>query len=136
MSRRDPGYVDGFETALRLAVPGPSDGRIRDRLGRKIPHRLDVLSFANGIPGFIERFDVSVPGEFWSQDVDDDGRALAVVACPCGNTPKIIAGRLATCANEGCPRVFAFTGQAVLVSGTPPRERPVVVPDAAEDPTI
>lgn len=68
-----------------------------------------------------------IPGEYWAQDVDENGATVAVVACPCGHTPAVKVGRARPCrAPEPCddedaqwaecPRGYAFTGRTVLVA--------------------
>lgn len=67
----------------------------------------------------IEAFDREVPSEYWSLDtVDSFPRALpvAVISCPCGETPEAVAGVAQTC---DCGRAFLFSGQAVKVAFSP-----------------
>lgn len=58
----------------------------------------------------------AIPGEFWSTDVNDDGYAEAVVACPCHRTPRVEIGRLLEC---GCGRFFLYIGSEVMVGNSP-----------------
>ncbi len=74
----------------------------------------------HGLPGAIFLAEhmpmIEVPGEFWSEDVAEQGR-LALVACPCGATPgATLLGRPVSC---DCGRVYMFTGRDVLVYGSP-----------------
>lgn len=67
-----------------------------------------------GFPGFLAQFKKRVPDEFVSLDRDEDTEEmLAVVACPCGGTPKVPVGGIRGC---DCERVFVYTGQIVLVA--------------------
>lgn len=93
-----------------------------DELGRKQPKTYGsggILAFAMrcGLPA-----PKDVPGEFWSQDVNDDGFSCAVVACPCHESPAIEVGCLAPCS---CGRYFYFTGDRVVVWRVPEADRSV-----------
>lgn len=84
-----------------------------DLLGRPQPHRLNAISFTEAIPGWLARYDKRVPDEFFSLDRDDDEQ-VAVIACPCGDTPRVPVGGVRGC--DGCDRSFVFTGRDVLVA--------------------
>jgi hypothetical protein len=106
-----------------------------DGLGRKVPApacRLPVMleKYAHwGIPV------KEIPGGYWTLDVDDDGYTIAIVACPCGDSPQIPAGAGHCCQGdwcradeqrgvpepnyEKCPRSYVFTGDSVWVAGSP-----------------
>lgn len=67
-----------------------------------------------------------IPGDYWVQDVEEGEGSVAVVSCPCGNSPRIPAGGFAMCREDEaewaqCPRAFVFTGRSVLAAGTPPQ---------------
>lgn len=88
-----------------------------DRLGRRQPRRiLGLMSLFRSIPTLASEFSVAVPDEFWAMDVSDDGYHLAVVSCPCTEAPRVEIARVVECS---CGRFFFFTGDAVLVAGSP-----------------
>lgn len=67
----------------------------------------------------IEAFDREVPAEYWSLDVREAfprNLPVAVISCPCGETPEAVGGVAQTC---GCGRAFLFTGQTVKVAFSP-----------------
>lgn len=65
-----------------------------------IPPRINRFLLKNGAK--------SIPGEFWA--VDDEH---AVVACPCGEEPRVGLGSFHFCTGEDCHRVFFFMGREV-----------------------
>lgn len=58
-----------------------------------------------------------VPENFWTQDVDDQGHPVAVVACPCGEEPRPGLGTYP--AECRCQRWFFYTGTAVFALNSP-----------------
>ena len=65
------------------------------------------------IPPSVNRFLLrngakSIPGEFWQVDEEE-----AVVACPCGEEPRVALGGTHFCTGEDCNRVFFFMGREV-----------------------
>lgn len=96
-----------------------------DFLGRRQPRRIGPLAFMRAIPGLRDQFS-EVPPEYWAEDVTAEGMfSCAVVSCPCGQSPSVEIGTLGSC--PGCPRIFYYTGRAVLVANSPkthPRQAP------------
>lgn len=95
-----------------------------DRVNRRHPHRFSPLVLVRqaiqlGIP-----FDV-IPAEYWLLTTDREGYSVAVIACPCGDTPVVDAGGIEQCP---CERAYFFTGDDVSVLNSP-KARPEV--DAA-----
>jgi hypothetical protein len=82
----------------------------RDRHDRKLPWKLNTITMFRAVPILIRAFNVTVPEEFWSVDEDEDGEPLAVIACQCGEEPKLRVAKTAECQ---CGRFFLFTGQEV-----------------------
>lgn len=69
--------------------------------------------------GIMGAFDREVPAEYWSQDTRESfpvNLPVAVISCPCGETPEAVAGVAVTC---GCERAFLYTGQIVKVAFSP-----------------
>lgn len=109
-------------------VVGDGMTRRRDTLGRQIPRPLGAVGIITialqcGMPPPVE-----IPGEFWSQDVNDDGFSCAVVACPCGEGPQVEVGTVVPCdpswdpdsgVEPRCKRYFFFAGDRVVVFGSP-----------------
>lgn len=62
-------------------------------------------------------FDRDVPPEFWTEDVEEDGTPVAILACVCGETPKVPVYHTAAC--PGCDRVFANLSGRVKVGKIP-----------------
>jgi hypothetical protein len=92
-----------------------SYARYEDRVGRKYLHKMPPTRFLSYLPpGAIH----VIPGEFWSEDVNDDGYAEAVIACPCHRTPRVEIGRLSECE---CGRFFYYVGSEVMVGNSPRR---------------
>lgn len=91
-----------------------ADGKPRDWLGKVVPHRLSFLSAARSVAGLADQF-VEIPAEFWSEDIEEE-RRVALVSCPCGETPAAAVGVLEACA---CHRYYLYTGKAVRVANRP-----------------
>lgn len=93
--------------------------RYVDRVGRVHLHKISPMRFLWHLPP--EAMTV-IPGEFWSTDVNAEGYTEAVIACPCHETPRVEAGRLAECT---CGRIFYFIGSDVMVGyvADPPRNQ-------------
>lgn len=87
----------------------------RSRAGTIIPHKLELPLLIRAVPGVTAFFDREVPEEFWSEDVES-GHAEIVIACPCGEEPKLVFGlraySIAACA---CGRIFMHDGRRVRV---------------------
>jgi hypothetical protein len=64
-------------------------------------------------------FDVEVPPDFWSEDVEAE-RSVAIVACPCGQEPHVPLHRTEFC--SGCNRVFWYLGDRIKVARNPDAE--------------
>jgi hypothetical protein len=62
----------------------------------------------------------TVPQEFWSAERDDDGHALALIRCPCGDAPVAELGEWPTQCE--CQRSFFYTGAEVLALNSPAAE--------------
>jgi hypothetical protein len=62
-------------------------------------------------PDGMREFARRVPPEFWA--LED---AVAVVACPCGETPAAVPGTSKTCE---CGRAYLYDGQIVRVAFSP-----------------
>ena len=61
-------------------------------------------------------FKRQVPDQFFSFDTDADGYPVAVVACPCGETPEVPISRCVECE---CGRFYFGVGARVLVANSP-----------------
>lgn len=70
--------------------------------------------------GFVGFFDKEVPPDFWNEDVEEDGTPVAILACVCGETPKVPLHGTAQC--PGCERVFVNLGGRVKVGKLPPED--------------
>lgn len=86
------------------------DGYVRRRLDDR-PHQYSYLTFARAVPGLLEQFTTTVPGDFWNEDSGE-----AIIACPCGGTPAVPFNSVRGC---DCERVFAYTGREVRVANSP-----------------
>lgn len=105
-----PGYID-------------RDGRWRDRLDRIVPSRFNYLKLERAVPGLLSQYRKRVPPEFLSDDVEEDGQPVRVVACPCGEAPRVPVGRSVECA---CERFYLAIGSGVCVANSPTQvETPV-----------
>lgn len=82
-----------------------------DKLDRQHLHSLNPLKLLRYTAGVHMPVDM-VPPDFWTLDTDDEGFTVAVVACPCGETPRVEALGLVTCE---CERGFFFTGEEITV---------------------
>lgn len=83
------------------------------RDGRTELRKFNVLTWLKVLPGFLQQFDKQVPDEMWSQDVDQEGDPIAVVACVCGAEPKVYYGGLEEC---GCGRWFLWVADKIKVA--------------------
>lgn len=90
------------------------DGQPVDRIGRRLPHRLNAITFERAIPGFLARF-IDVPVKAWTV-----AAGIARAACPCGQNIAINPGRMHGC--TGCERVYLFTGKTLHVGNSPVRK--------------
>lgn len=74
-----------------------------------------MATFWRSIPGLASQFR-QIPDEFWVEDADDAGHTLAVVACPCGESPGVLA-----LASDECPcgRIYFFDSRHVYVGNSP-----------------
>jgi hypothetical protein len=101
-----------------------------DERGMKMPRRLGALTMLRSIPGLPSQFR-SIPDDFFTLDVNEEGYTEAVIACPCGETPTVEIGRLVECA---CERFFLNMGVRVLVANSPvpPAAEPDASPEAVE----
>lgn len=68
------------------------------------------------MPGLLAQFARKVPPAFLSDDIEDNGQPVRVVACPCGETPRVPVGRSAECA---CERMYLAIGGGVRVANSP-----------------
>lgn len=104
-----------------------------DRLLRRQPRQVSIFTLLRGIPGLHGRFS-EIPEAFWALDVNADGFSEAVVACPCGQEPRVELGTVRQCA---CDRFFAFLGTVVMVANSPVRElqaRPIAADEVPAPP--
>jgi hypothetical protein len=92
-----------------------------DRLGR---HNHDPKRFLHGLPGALFLAEhgpmLEVPKQFWALEVEGKGgsaRDIAVVACPCGQSPT--ARPLGPPVECACERIYMFTGRDVQVFNSP-----------------
>lgn len=79
------------------------------------PRKPNWLTFIRAAPGLISEWDgfrTVVPEEFVSADADLDSNPLAVVACPCGESPAMPVAGSKAC---NCRRVFLNLGTEVRV---------------------
>lgn len=98
-----------------------------DLLDRKYPHTLNpflLLRLAVQQGMVVD----TVPPEFWSQEVNDEGFTVADVACPCGESPRVEVLSMALCP---CERTFFFSGEAVTVVNS--QKRSQADPDTGSD---
>lgn len=122
--------IDPPETPLRDRLPLDSrgrapagvdvDGRVRDRLGRLTPSRFNWLKLLRAVPslfaGAKPPFGKKVPDDFYTQDADEDGTVVYVIACPCGAEPRV---PLAGCTECRCWRFYLAVGGSVRVANSP-----------------
>lgn len=97
--------------------------RPHDALGRQQPRVIGPLTYFTKIPALARAFTETwktVPGEYWAQD-SVEGVTHAIVACPCGASPKVEIGLLDSCV---CGRTFWYAHDAVLVANSPRPEPP------------
>lgn len=89
-------------------------GRPRNWRDQIVPHQMNAVSFMQ-VPDLLAQFK-EIPGDFWVQDVNDEGDSVALISCPCGHTPEVTTGGLSECT---CHRFFLSTGQRVLAANRP-----------------
>lgn len=85
-----------------------------DRLGRTLPRRLNILTFAKALPGFTDQF-IAVPSRFYAKTP-----GVAQVECPCGQVVSAELGNLTR--HDGCERIYLYMGKDVMVGNSPARE--------------
>lgn len=85
-----------------------------DHLGRREPHRMNVLTFMRAIPGFASQFQVRVPESFYSGK-----KKSCEVRCPCGSTGDMELGVMFAC--PGCERIYLYLGSSLRVGNSPTR---------------
>lgn len=104
-----------------------ADGRERDALGRVVPSRLNWLKLIRGLPSLVagpnRAFARRVPDSFFTLDAEEDGTQVAVVACPCGQAPRIPFARCVECT---CERFYLALRDRVLVANSPESTTSVV----------
>lgn len=88
----------------------------RDRIGRQQLHRIALPTFFVQPSGIgrtiVEAFKQPVPDGFWNSDVDEEGEAIAIVSCPCGEDATVYPLRSAEC---DCGRFYLHLGTEVRV---------------------
>lgn len=87
-----------------------------DQLGRQQPRILGAFGILKAAMRSGGTPPVEVPGDYWSQDVGEEGYTVANVACPCGQTPSVEVGCLKVCE---CERAYFFPVDTVLVFNSP-----------------
>lgn len=92
------------------------DGYLRDNLGRRFPTKINLLWMFRAVPGMIDQFSREVPDDFFTLDTLDDGTPVAVIACPCGETPMPVSGGMAECE---CERFYLNLGSRIKVANSP-----------------
>lgn len=88
----------------------------RDRFDRIQPHGLTWVTYFRAMPWLAKAFERKVPDEFISFDTEEDGTEVVVIACPCGETPRV---RLTTCHECKCERFYLATKASVRVANSP-----------------
>jgi len=68
------------------------------------------------VAGEDRAFDRRVPDSFFSEDVEDDGTAVRVIACPCGEEPRVPIARCLECS---CGRFYLAVSTSVMVANGP-----------------
>lgn len=107
-----------------------------DLLGRKFPHRMNFLTMVVELAkhGSVPVGELSpIPRQAWSEDVDDDKVTVAVVSCPCEQTPVVPLCEPVQCE---CDRVYYHAGDDILVSNSPVRGLAAEPVPAAEAPSL
>lgn len=89
-----------------------SSRRARDTLGRSVPRRMDLPLMFEAVPGLAEQFSTRVPHAYWAEESDESGQ-VAVIACPCGGTPRVPSLQVASC---NCNRFFIWVHGEVRVA--------------------
>lgn len=80
-----------------------------------IPHRFSPFKIMRELRGMAEQFR-AIPDHYWSpppEDSGEDPRRIAIVNCPCGETPNVPIADLRECA---CGRFYTFLGKQVQVA--------------------
>lgn len=89
-----------------------------------IPHHFSALRIMLEIKDMSKQFQ-EIPDRFWSpppEDSGEDPRRVAIVSCPCGETPNVPVAEIREC---GCGRFYSFLGRKVKVACGP-----VLAPEA------
>lgn len=97
------------------------------RDGQALLRRFSAFTWLGAVPSVFSRFSIeggasSVPDEFWSLDELDDGNRVAVIACPCGQSPVVPFSNFHICKGDDCARVFFNMGQEIRVARFTPEE--------------
>jgi hypothetical protein len=110
--------------STRLNAAGLWPPGYEGRPGQRPLRRYSALTTIQAIwPGYIKLFTGQVPEEFWTQaEETSEGERVAVVACPCGEEPKVAQNRTAICPGEDCGRVFLLLGEEIRVARFDPAE--------------
>lgn len=101
-------------SALRPAPP---------RLGGSRPDLIKACSWSTVFQRFpwLKSAFQEIPGEFWVADVEDDKTSVAVVACPCGEEPRVAENQSHQCP---CGRFYLnASGESAYVTNTPKEDR-------------
>lgn len=104
-----------FKHPLRIAGYD-RDGHLVDNIGRRQPTKLNSIWAIRAIPGLARQFERKVPSEFWSQDADDEGLPIAIIACPCGEEPQLRPAGMHVCE---CDRMYLSLGPEIRVGNSP-----------------
>lgn len=100
----------------------------KDRMERQHLHRFSPFACLQPLMAVGATLD-KIPAEYWSLSVDEEDFSVAVVSCPCGESPEVNAGGLVMCA---CERGFFFTSEEVFVVNSQKGRQPDdPAPDAA-----
>lgn len=105
------------------------EGRPADRAGHTLAHTLRATTMMRAAPGLYDQFH-AIPDEFWNED-DEGEMRMAVVACPCGESPSVELDKFEECG--GCERFYWFADRDVRVANSPKDALIAAAPDP-EDP--
>jgi hypothetical protein len=98
----------------------------RDAVGNVIPHKIGLATWLKVAPYLPQLFPDRVPEEFWAQTIDEDGKPLITVSCPCGHDAELGFAGMADCE---CDRMFLHTGREVRCGRGFESEQPSEVVD-------
>lgn len=104
-----------FLRSTRSPYHMDADGRERDPFDRLVPSRLNWVKLSRAVPGLMAQFNTRVPDQFFAFEVED-GTAVAVIACPCGEEPKVPIGSCTECT---CERFYLATATSARVANSP-----------------